>query len=85
MNLSILLTDFIDIKGILKTYRFIPINQYNKVVVDRLENIYADVKGNTDKDIGLFRVYNSDKCELISTTCKIKDFSMKPSKKILSV
>ena len=33
MNLSILLTDFIDTKGMLKTYRFIPINQYNRIAV----------------------------------------------------
>lgn len=75
MNLSILLTDFIDTKGMLKTYRFIPINQYNRIVVDRLSDICTDVKGNTDKDVGLLRVYNSDKCQLLSTTCKIKDFT----------
>ena len=75
MNLSILLTDFIDTKGMLKTYRFIPINQYNRIVVDRLSDICTDVKGNTDKDVGLLRVYNSDKCQLLSTTCKIKDFN----------
>ncbi len=74
MNLSILLTDFINIKGVLKTYRFIPINQYNRVVVDKISSICSDVKGNTDKDVGIFRVYNSDKCQLISTVCKIKDF-----------
>lgn len=68
MNLSILLTDFIDTKGMLKTYRFIPINQYNRIVVDRLSDICTDVKGNTDKDVGLLRVYNSDKCQLLSTT-----------------
>ena len=66
MNLSILLTDFIDTKGMLKTYRFIPINQYNRIVVDRLSDICTDVKGNTDKDVGLLRVYNSDKCQLLS-------------------
>ena len=33
MNLSILLTDFIDTKGMLKTYRFIPINQYNSLQI----------------------------------------------------
>ena len=43
MNLSILLTDFIDTKGMLKTYRFIPINQYNRIVVDRLSAICTDV------------------------------------------
>ena len=43
MNLSILLTDFIDTKGMLKTYRFIPINQYNRIVVDRLSDICTDV------------------------------------------
>ncbi len=75
MNLSILLTDFIDTKGMLKTYRFIPINQYNRIVVDRLSDICTDVKENTDKDVGLLRVYNSDKCQLLSTTCKIKDFT----------
>lgn len=75
MNLSILLTDFIDTQGILKTYRFVPINPYNKVVVDRLADICADIKGNTDKDIGLLRLYNSDKCELVSSVCKIKNFS----------
>ena len=48
MNLSILLTDFIDTKGMLKTYRFIPINQYNRIVVDRLSDICTDVKGNTE-------------------------------------
>ncbi len=75
VNLSIVLTDFMDIEGILKTYRFIPTNQYNKVVVDRLGDICADVKGNTDKDIGLLRIYNSDKCQLLSTKCKINNFS----------
>lgn len=50
MNLSILLTDFIDNTGVLKTYRFVPINPYNKVVVDRIADICADIKGNTDKD-----------------------------------
>ena len=49
MNLSILLTDFIDTKGMLKTYRFIPINQYNRIVVDRLSDICTDVKGNTER------------------------------------
>lgn len=80
MNLSILLTDFIDTKGILKTYRFIPTNQYNRVVVDRLSDICTDIKGNTDKDVGLLRVYNSDKCQLLSTTCKIKDFTYSTNK-----
>ena len=45
MNLSILLTDFIDTEGILKTYRFVPINPYNRVVVDKLTDICADIKG----------------------------------------
>ena len=76
MNLSILLTDFIDNTGVLKTYRFVPVNPYNKVVIDRIEDICTDVKGNTDKDIGRIRIYNSDKCELISTTCKIRKFSV---------
>lgn len=53
MNLRIVLIDFIDIQGILKTYRFVPQNEYNKVVVDKLGDICADVKGNADKDIGL--------------------------------
>lgn len=75
MNLSIVLTDFIDTQGILKTYRFVPTNEYNKVVVDKLGDICADVKGNTDKDIGLLRIYNSDKCQLLSTKCKIRNFS----------
>lgn len=74
MNLSILITDFLDKKGILKTYRFVPINQYNKVVVNKISDICADIRGNTDKDIGVLRVYNSDKCQLDSTTCKIKNF-----------
>lgn len=74
MNLSIILTDFINIDGILKTYRFIPINPYNKIVVDRISDIHTDIRENTNKDIGLLRVYNSDKCELCSTTCKLKNF-----------
>lgn len=82
MNLSILLTDFIDNTGILKTYRFVPINQYNRVVVDRIEDICTDIKGNTDKDVGRVRVYNSNKCELISTKCKIKNFSNDKGNKI---
>lgn len=76
MNLSIVLTDFIDNTGVLRTYRFVPVNPYNKVVVDRIEDIYTDVKGNTGKDMGRVRIYNSDKCELISTKCKIKNFSI---------
>ena len=80
MNLSILLSDFIDTKGVLKTYRFIPINLNNRIVVDRLSDICTDVKENTDRDIGLLRIYNSDKCQLISTTCKIKDFKCEDSK-----
>ena len=43
--------------------------------IHRLSDICTDVKGNTDKDVGLLRVYNSDKCQLLSTTCKIKDFT----------
>lgn len=76
MNLNILLTDFIDNTGVLKTYRFVPVNPYNKVVTDRIEDICTDIKGNTDKDIGRLRIYNSDKCELISTKCKIRNFSV---------
>lgn len=74
MNLSIVLTDFLEKQGILKTYRFIPTNEWNRVVVDRIDDIDSDVKGNTDQDIGLLRVYNSDKCQLITTSCKIKNF-----------
>lgn len=74
MNLSIVLTDFLEKQGILKTYRFIPTNEWNRVVVDRIDDIDSDVKGNTDQDIGLLRVYNSDKCKLITTFCKIKNF-----------
>ena len=75
MNLSIVLNDFIGINGILKTYRFIPINEWNRVVVDRISDIHLDVKGNSDQDIGLLRIYNSNKCELSTTKCKIKAFS----------
>lgn len=74
MNLSIVLNDFLGTDGTLKTYRFIPINAYNKVVVDRIADIHLDVKGNTDKDVGLLRIYNSDKCQLNTTNCKIKNF-----------
>ena len=74
MNLNILLNDFIDTQGIMKTYRFVPLNKYNKVVVDRLEDIYLDIKGSTDKNAGLLRIYNSDKCQLTTATCRIKDF-----------
>lgn len=77
MNLSILINDLLFTDGTLKTYRFIPINEYNKIVVDRISEIHLDVKGNTDKDIGRFRIYNSDKCQLNSTTCKIKNFIFK--------
>ncbi len=80
MNLSIVITDFIDTQGILKTYRFVPTNEYNKVVVDKLGDICADVKGNTDKDIGLLRIYNSDRCQLLSTKCKIRNFLYNSSK-----
>lgn len=75
MYLSIVLIDFIDRTGTLKTYRFVPTGKYNKVVVDRLGDICADVKGNTDKDIGLLRIYNSSECQLLSTKCKIKEFT----------
>lgn len=74
MNLSIVLTDFLGKQGILKTYRFIPTNEWNRVVVDRIDDIDSDVKGDTDQDIGLLRIYNSDKCKLITTSCKIKNF-----------
>ena len=77
MNLSIVLNDLLFTDGTLKTYRFIPINQYNKIVVDRISDIHLDVKGNTDKDVGLLRIYNSDKCQLNSTTCKIRNFMSK--------
>ena len=43
--------------------------------IHRLSDICTDVKGNTDKDVGLLRVYNSDKCQLLSTTLKLKDFT----------
>ena len=56
MNLSIVITDFIDTQGILKTYRFVPTNEYNKVVVDKPGDICADVKGNTDKDLSLIHI-----------------------------
>lgn len=74
MNLSIVLIDFLDKQGMLKTYRFIPTNEWNRVVVDKIDDIDADVKGNTDQDVGLLRVYNSDKCQLNTTLCKIKHF-----------
>jgi len=76
MNLSIVITEFIGTDGTLKTYRFVPKNSYNKVVVDRLSDIFEDVRGNTDRDIGLLRVYNSDKCELVTTNCRIKNFQV---------
>lgn len=80
MNLSIVISDFIGVNGELKTYKFIPKNEWNKVVVDRISDIHLDVKGNTDKDIGVLRVYNSDKCELISTMCRLKETELFPEK-----
>lgn len=74
MNLSIVLNDFIGMNGVLKTYRFIPINQYNRIVVDKISDIHLDVKGNTDQDVGLLRIYNSDTCQLTTTSCMIKEF-----------
>lgn len=70
MNLSIVITDFIDVQGMLKTYRFVPTNPYNKIVVDRLGDICSDVKGNTDRDIGLLRVYNSNRCQFYRLNAK---------------
>ncbi len=74
MNLNILLIDMLSEKGILDTFRFIPKNEYNRVVIDRLADIHQDVRGNSDKDIGLNRIYNSDKCELVKTQCQLKDY-----------
>ena len=62
MNLSIVLTDSLEKQGMLKTYRVISINEGNRVVINRIDDIDSDVKSNTDQSINLLRVYNSDKC-----------------------
>ena len=63
-------------KNITSCHFQIIVNGFQPVFnIHRLSDICTDVKGNTDKDVGLLRVYNSDKCQLLSTTCKIKDFT----------
>lgn len=75
MNLNIVLIDILEVNGNLHTYRFIPNNRYNRVVIDRLRDIHMDVKGNSDKDIGSTRVYHADECEVNKTMCALKDFN----------
>jgi len=74
MNLKFVLMDFITNNGELKTYLFQPINEWTSVLVDKLDDIVIDVKSRMDTDVGLLRVYNSDKCSLSTIKCKLKNF-----------
>lgn len=74
MNLQFVLMDLITKDGKLKTYRFQPIHQWISILVDRLDDIVIDDKSRMDRDAGLLRIYNSNKCSLSTTKCKLKNF-----------
>lgn len=74
MYLNIMVIDVLKDEGFLDTYRFIPKDQGNQIVIDRLKDIHTDVKGNSNKDIGMNRIYNSNKCELVYTCCQIQNY-----------
>lgn len=81
MYLDIILIDYIDLNGVLTTYRVTPKMQNDKVVIDKLDDIDINYICSDSIDIGSARIYNSSNCSIQVQKSKIKKFSIDQASK----
>jgi len=74
LYLDIVLIDVVDPDGILRTYKIKPKDREDRVVIDRLSDIYPE-KFDDELDMGGNRIYNSSRCKIEKQTAKLRNFT----------
>lgn len=75
MYLDIVLIDYLAPNGVLTTYRLIPNDARDRVVIDRLADIDMTFQSADAINIGGVRVYNSSTCSIRAQQAKIRHFT----------
>lgn len=83
MYLDIVLIDYIHPTGVLTTYRIIPKDSINKVVIDRLRDIDMGYDATDALNIGGARVYNASDCTIQAQETKLRRFSLYESNRTM--
>lgn len=83
MYLDIVIIDYLNVDGSLSTYKILPLENRNRVVIDRLEDIYRDFRRGSEIDIGGVRIYNGSSCSIEKYEAKIRNFSFSENNEML--
>jgi hypothetical protein len=74
MYLDIVLIDYLDLDGVLTTYRITPLEGHDSVVIDRLRDIDVSFDSPDSINVGGARVYNSSTCSIQIQKTRINRF-----------
>ena len=75
MYLDIVLVDYLSPNGVLTTYRIVPKDSRERVVIDKLRDIDAKFSSPDSTDIGGTRIYNTSSCSIQIQQTKLRRFS----------
>jgi len=75
MNLDIVIIDYLDIDGVLYSYKITPKTKRERVRIDRLIDIFPDFHRRREIDIGGIRIYNSESCSIALDETKLRSVS----------
>jgi len=75
MNLDIVIIDYLDIDGVLCSYKITPKTERERVRIDTLNDIFPDFHRRRKIDIGGIRIYNSESCSIALDETKLRSVS----------
>lgn len=75
MYLDIVIIDYLDIDGVLYSYKITPNTNRERVRIDRLTDIFPDFHRRREMDIGGIRIYNSESCSIELDETKLRSVS----------
>ena len=74
MYLDIVLIDVLDPDGVLRTYKIKPKDKNDRVIIDRIRDVYPEHFDSDELDMGGNRIYNSSQCKIETQAAKLRNF-----------
>lgn len=75
MYLDVVIIDYLDIDGVLYSYKITPKTKRERVRIDRLIDIFPNFHRRQEVDIGGIRIYNSESCSIALDETKLRSIS----------
>lgn len=76
MYIDIVIVDYLDIDGVLYSYKITPKFRRERVRIDRLIDIDPDFRTGPEIDVGGLRIYNSESCSIVLDKTKLRTVSI---------